>query len=99
MDLYQFEACTADSSPPQDLPPVLQALWFEARGDWDRAHRLVQDLSDASAAWVHAYLHRKEGDIWNADYWYANAGRSRPSVGLEREWRDIATALLRDRYG
>lgn len=98
MDLYQFEASTADPSPPRGLPPVLEALWFEAHGDWQRAHRLVQDLSDASAAWVHAYLHRKEGDIWNADYWYAHAGRSRPAVGLESEWRDIVTSLLGNRH-
>jgi hypothetical protein len=76
------------------VSPLLEALWYDADEDWDRAHRIVQEISSADAAWVHAYLHRKEGDIWNADYWYSRAGRRRPAVSLEDEWRSLVAELL-----
>ena len=79
---------------PSNLPAPLHALWIEARGNWDHAHRLVQDEPSAEAAWVHAYLHRKEGDASNAGYWYAKAGRDRSVRPLEREWDEIASTLL-----
>ena len=94
MDLQRFETSLAGEGPPVGLTPVLQALWYEGKGDWDRAHRIVQELSGATAAWVHAYLHRKEGDTWNADYWYSHAGRKRPSIPLQTEWQDIVAQLL-----
>ena len=72
----------------------LQSLWYDATGDWEKAHRLIQDVNDKTAAWIHAYLHRKEGDIGNADYWYSRAGRSRPNLSLGKEWEVIATSLL-----
>lgn len=75
------------------LPPLHAALWWEARGEWDRAHAIVQAEEDADAAWVHAYLHRREGDLPNADYWYRRAGRRRPAVPLEEEWAQLAAAL------
>ena len=81
-------------APPADLPPLLRALWHDARGDWDTAHRIAQDESDANGAWVHAYLHRKEGDAGNAAYWYRRAGRPAARVSLDDEWNQIATALL-----
>ncbi len=80
--------------PPADIPVYLAALWYDARGDWDRAHGLVDSLEDDTACWVHAYLHRKEGDIGNADYWYRKAHKSRPAVGLKEEWEAIVKALL-----
>jgi hypothetical protein len=77
----------------EGLPPLLAALWWDARGDWDRAHRLAQEVGTAEGAWVHAYLHRREGDLPNADYWYRRAGRRRPDRSLEQEWAEIAAAL------
>jgi hypothetical protein len=68
-------------------------MWWEAHGDWDRAHQLAQSVDTADGAWVHAYLHRKEGDLPNADYWYRRAGRRRPSVPFETEWAEIVSAL------
>jgi hypothetical protein len=94
MDLETFEQSVTRDDPPKGLSPSLQALWYDARGDWDRAHRIVQAISSVEAAWVHAYLHRKEGDIWNADYWYSRAARQRPTGSLDDEWRSLTTALL-----
>ena len=78
-------------------PPAraaLAALWWQARGDWVQAHEAAQADEGRDAAWVHALLHREEGDLGNADYWYARAGRARPSVTLAEEWEAIAAALL-----
>jgi hypothetical protein len=83
------------SAPPNGLAPPLQALWWAAKGDWDAAHRLVQDEQDRDAAWVHAYLHRVEGDRQNADYWYRQAHRPRAEGPLDAEWAEIADTLLR----
>jgi hypothetical protein len=94
MNLQRFEASLSGEAPPEGLVPILQALWYEGKGDWDRAHKIVQDIPGASAAWVHAYLHREEGDTWNADYWYSHAGRTRPSVSLKTEWQELVAELL-----
>lgn len=79
---------------PSCLQGPLRALWQDAAGQWDAAHRTVQDDDSADAAWVHAYLHRKEGDISNAGYWYARAGRPRFSGSLESEWEEMVRELL-----
>jgi hypothetical protein len=79
--------------PEASFSPELKALYFDGKGDWQKAHDFVDQLPGKSAARVHAYLHRKEGDQWNADYWYRRAGESRPSVSLEEEWE-----LLLERY-
>ena len=94
MHLSTFKASLTADAPPPEASVYLQALWHEAKGDWDKAHVLVQDLPDKTAAWIHAYLHRQEGDTWNADYWYSRAGRKRPNTSLLEEWDNIATALL-----
>jgi hypothetical protein len=87
---------TADEAPP-DLDPALQALWHDARGNWDEAHALAQAAPDfPGGAWVHAYLHRKEGDEGNAGYWYRRAGRPAAKGDLPAEWEIIARALLAD---
>ncbi len=70
------------------------ALWHDARGDWARAHEIVQDLTSPDASWVHAYLHRREGDDSNARYWYGRAGRQACRLSLDDEWTQIAGALL-----
>jgi len=89
-----FKTSLSRSAPPDDSPPLLQALWYDARGDWDRAHRIAQEIETADAAWVHAYLHRKEGDPRNAGYWYRRAGRPPSQASLTEEWTEIVRALL-----
>jgi len=79
------------------LPPLLRALWHDARGEWDAAHHLAQDIDDADGAWVHAYLHRKEGEIDNARYWYGQADKPAATDSLEAEWDRIASGLLDER--
>jgi hypothetical protein len=91
MTLSEFRAATVE---PADLSAPLRALWQDAAGYWDAAHRLVQDDDSADAAWVHAYLHRKEGDPGNAGYWYARAGRESATSPLGVEWENLAQALL-----
>lgn len=81
------------AAPPPDLSAPLAALWWAAKGDWDQAHRIVQDESSREAAWVHAYLHRVEGDLGNAGYWYRQAGRPVATDSLEAEWQRIADTL------
>ena len=66
----------------------------DAKGDWEKSHNIAQDIHSDTGSWIHAYLHRKEGDIFNADYWYSKAGKKRPSVSLEKEWEEIVTDLL-----
>jgi hypothetical protein len=93
MNLASFkESLAANEAPAASV--YLQSLWHDAKGNWEEAHRLIQDLPDKNAAWIHAYLHRKEGDIWNADYWYRNAGKKRPAVSLQEEWEGLAAAFL-----
>lgn len=87
-------AAASDPVPSPGLSGPLLALWWEARGDWKQAHEAAQAEADAESAWVHAYLHRQEGDLANADYWYRRAGRRRPATTLEAEWAAIAAALL-----
>jgi|SRR5262245_28856724 len=93
MTLGEFKATLSDATPP-DVAPALVALWHDARGDWERAHHVAQDVDDASGSWVHAYLHRKEGDLGNAGYWYRQARRSAASGSLNDEWNAIVTELL-----
>ncbi len=86
-------AALAARASADGLAPLPAVLWHDARGDWARAHELAQSVETADGAWVHAYLHRKEGDLANADYWYRRAGRRRPDSTLEQEWAEIAAAL------
>jgi hypothetical protein len=84
----------AGARPPAGLSPPLQALWHDAKGDWATAHRVVMNAQSAAAAWVHAYLHRKEGDLDNARYWYRKARKPEATGAFEAEWTAIAEALL-----
>jgi hypothetical protein len=93
MDLVAFRSTLGAGAPPTD-DLALQALWREARGEWDAAHDLTNREGGQDGAWVHAYLHRVEGDLSNADFWYARAGRARPECGTDEEWTSIATELL-----
>jgi hypothetical protein len=85
---------TLDAASPPAVAPALRALWHDGRGDWDAAHRVAQDIDDETGAWVHAYLHRKEGDASNAGYWYRRAGKPPASDSLDAEWDRIVSALL-----
>jgi len=93
---FDFQQTTAGVAPPEDAAPPLAALWWAAKGDWNQAHKIVQDEDTADAAWVHAYLHRVEGDLSNAAYWYRKAEKPEASGSLEAEWAGIASALLRN---
>ncbi len=94
MNFAEFQRSQDQISPPAGLSLALQALWFEARGDWEKAHDLAQKDGGASGDWVHAYLHRKEGDDANARYWYARARKPVYSGSLEEEWAAISEALI-----
>ncbi len=94
MNFAEFQRSQDQISPPAGLSLALQALWFEAKGDWNQAHDLAQKDGGASGDWVHAYLHRKEGDVANARYWYARARKPVYSGSLEEEWAAISEALI-----
>ena len=94
MDFSGFQKSLTASSPPVNLSVYLQSLWYDAKGDWNRSHEIIQNIEDKTAAWIHAYLHRKEGDIGNADYWYRRAGKDRPTSTLQDEWKNIVNTLL-----
>jgi len=96
MDLETFREYLAKDDAPHNVSPLLQALWHDAKGNWQRAHELAQSERGYDAAAVHAYLHRKEGDVGNADYWYDRAGRKREDIPLSLEWENLARTLLQD---
>jgi|RhiMethySRZTD1v2_1073278.scaffolds.fasta_scaffold584432_2 hypothetical protein len=94
MTLTAFEASLTNPGPPPNLHPLVEALWHERRRDWTRAHEIAQGIDGDDAAWVHAYLHRREGDLPNARYWYRQAGKPAETGSLDDEWRVIVEALL-----
>jgi hypothetical protein len=94
MTLQQFRDSVAADQPPRDLNVALAGLWWDAKGDWTRAHESAQQDEGAAGAWVHAYLHRKEGDRSNAEYWYTRAEKSFSRAAFAEEWTEIAAALL-----
>lgn len=88
-NIEDFKSSLGQAEPPKNISIHLQALWYDAKGDWHSAHKAVQDEADAFSAQIHAYLHRKEGDQGNADYWYRRSGSSRPRLSLEEEWAEL----------
>ena len=94
MTVDELRATLEYTAPPDGLPPLVAAMWHLARGDWTRAHEIAQDDPSVDAAWVHAHLHRVEGDMANAGYWYRRAAHPVPADGLDSEWRAITEALL-----
>ncbi|MDE5459892.1 hypothetical protein [Bradyrhizobium sp. CSS354] len=94
VSMAAYIASLDGAAPPPDLSAPLAALWWAAKGDWDQAHRIVQDESSREAAWVHAYLHRVEGDLGNAGYWYRQAGQPVARDSLQAEWERIVAATL-----
>jgi hypothetical protein len=94
MTYQEFKKICTQDIPPQGLNPLLVALWHDFRGEWDTAHSIAQEIPNNDGSWVHAYLHRKEGDQANASYWYSRAGRPKPDIGLAEEWEQITLAML-----
>ena len=94
MTLDDFKATLNASGPPGAFSAPLRALWHDARGNWNEAHEIAQSIDDPTGAWIHAYLHRKEGDLGNASYWYRRAGKPTASDSLADEWARLTTALL-----
>lgn len=95
--LEAFRASLRAPTPPDGASLVLQALWWDAAGDWARAHECAQAQNDRGGAAVHAYLHRKEPDLANARYWYSIAGREVPTVALESEWNALVREFITSR--
>lgn len=94
MQFTEFTDSLQQDKPNAVLSVHLKALWYEKNNRWQEAHDLVDGLSDSDSALVHAYLHRVEGDLWNADYWYRNAGQKRPDLSLEEEWETLVQKFL-----
>ena len=94
MNFEEFQSSLTGDGPPPELPLILAALWWDFKGEWTKAHECAQQRETPEHAWVHAYLHRKEGDLDNARYWYGRAARPVFSGSLEDERREIAEALL-----
>jgi hypothetical protein len=94
MTSEEFNNSLLENIPPPGLTPLLLALWYDAKGDWERSHSIVQDIESNDAALIHAYLHRKEGDEWNADYWYKKSGSKRPPENLDEEWKKLVRLFL-----
>lgn len=96
MNKKEFIKSLENTLPPEEIHPLLEALWYDAKGNWQRAHEIVQDLNSKAAARIHAYLHRKEGDLMNAEYWYMKAERKMPELAneFENEWIEILDDLV-----
>jgi hypothetical protein len=94
MTVEEFRDTLSSATSPSVSPPLL-ALWHDAKGDWEKTHLLAQDVENPRGAWVHAYLHRKEGDLGNAGYWYRRANQPIATDSLESEWDRIARSLLK----
>jgi len=94
MTLAEFKESLKKSSPPTDASALLQAMWFDAKDDWEAAHNIAQDVHTKDGSWVHAYLHRREGDDGNAAYWYHRAGKPVYKKSLKDEWDEMVEALL-----
>src|SRR2546429_7632766 len=97
MTFKEFQDSIKGDNPPAGLGLALTALWWDSKGDWEKAHESAQQDEGPAGSWVHAYLHRKEGDSSNAGYWYARAGKSRAQGSLEQEWQEGTASLLGSR--
>ena len=93
-DFEAFRESLQADLPPSAWPEPLRALWYDAAGDWEAAHELAQEIPGATGSWIHAYLHRKEGDRWNAGYWYDRAGRPFPATTLDEEFKALVGVVL-----
>lgn len=94
MTYEEFTNSVKQQKLPTDLSQELTALWYDALGDWDKAHNIVQNMTTITAMEIHAYLHRKEPDEWNANYWYSRAGKKMPALSLDDEYTLLVKSLL-----
>ena len=94
MQFDEFINSTKEDAPPQSLSEPLQAMWYARKGDWETAHNIAQSIGAELGSWIHAYLHRVEGDLSNADYWYKRAGKLPHSGSTEAEAEDIVNSIL-----
>ena len=94
MTFDDFLRSIDNDHPAPQLSETLTSLWWDKKGNWDRAHSIAQAIPTVQGSAVHAYLHREEGVIWNADYWYSRAGRERPNITLEDEWKILVEEML-----
>lgn len=95
MNSTDFRASLAAAEPPPGIPLALAGLWWDANGNWEKAHHCAQEQDDADGAALHAYLHRKEGDLTNAGHWYRRASRPMPETSLAAEWDDLLNLLAK----
>ena len=95
MDYQKFKQSLTNEQPPDESSELLQAMWYDAQGDWESAHRLAQLDTTRHGALIHGYLHRKEGDLTNANYWYHQAGTNLPTISFEEEWDKIVEKLVK----
>ena len=94
MTFEEYLTSIENQEPSLSLSETLISLWWDKKGDWDRAHSIAQEIATNQGSAVHAYLHREEGVLWNADYWYTRAGRKRPDISLEEEWKLLVEEML-----
>jgi hypothetical protein len=94
MTFEEFIISIQHDQPP-DFSPYLESLWFERKGDWDKAHKIAQEIPDSGGSWIHAYIHRVEGDRWNSNYWYTKAGKKMPDISLKEEWESLVKYFLK----
>lgn len=95
MTLEEFRQTLSASTPPDGVGDLLHSLWYDGKGDWEKAHNIAQDIDNTEGSWVHAYLHRKEGDEWNAGYWYRRAGKPFCNGSLDTEWNQLVKHFLK----
>lgn len=94
---YEQFLLSLNNDHPPELSEYLESLWYDKKGDWDKAHQIAQDIPDKLGSWIHAYLHRVEGDEWNSNYWYSRAGKTMPSISLSDEWESLVKYFLEHR--
>ena len=94
MNYSEFVNSLEGQHPPGNISPLLKALWYDGKGNWDASHDVAQEIHDSNGSWIHAYLHRKEGDLSNARYWYSMAGRRVSTLSLKEEWEELVRAFL-----
>ncbi len=99
MNFEEFRASLKLQQLPENLNPALRSLWYDAQGNWTEAHTIAQQIEDFTGAWIHGYLHRKEGDHSNAAYWYSRAGKNPPNISLQEEWELIVRQILNNHHG